>query len=51
MGFLDATGDLFLVDRVKELVIVSGFNVYPSEVEDVLREVAGVRRCRGDRGG
>lgn len=43
VGFLDATGDLFLVDRVKELVIVSGFNVYPSEVEDVIREVPGVR--------
>jgi long-chain acyl-CoA synthetase len=42
VGFLDASGDLFLVDRLKELVIVSGFNVYPSEVEDVLREVAGV---------
>jgi long-chain acyl-CoA synthetase len=42
VGFLDANGDLFLVDRVKELIIVSGFNVYPREVEDVLREVEGV---------
>ena len=42
VGFLDATGDLFLVDRLKELIIVSGFNVYPVEVEDVLSEVAGV---------
>jgi long-chain acyl-CoA synthetase len=42
VGFLDPDGDLFLVDRVKELVIVSGFNVYPTEVEDVLREVDGV---------
>jgi long-chain acyl-CoA synthetase len=42
IGFLDASGDLFLVDRVKELVIVSGFNVYPVEVEDVVREVPGV---------
>jgi long-chain acyl-CoA synthetase len=33
VGFLDASGDLFLVDRIKELVIVSGFNVYPIEVE------------------
>jgi long-chain acyl-CoA synthetase len=39
LGFLDADGDLFLVDRLKELVIVSGFNVYPSEVEDVLAEI------------
>jgi long-chain acyl-CoA synthetase len=42
VGFLDADGDLFLVDRLKELVIVSGFNVYPVEVEDVVREVDGV---------
>jgi long-chain acyl-CoA synthetase len=39
VGFLDETGDLFLVDRLKELVIVSGFNVYPVEVEEVIREV------------
>ena len=42
VGFLDEDGDLFLVDRVKELVIVSGFNVYPNEVEDVVTEVPGV---------
>ena len=40
------TGDLFLVDRLKELVIVSGFNVYPIEVEDV---IARGRRRRGGR--
>jgi long-chain acyl-CoA synthetase len=45
IGFLDGDGDLFLVDRLKELVIVSGFNVYPSEIEDVVCEVAGVREC------
>ncbi len=42
IGFLDVSGDLFLVDRLKELIIVSGFNVYPMEVEDVVLEVAGV---------
>ena len=42
VGFLDASGDLYLVDRVKELVIVSGFNVYPSEVEEVIRELPAV---------
>jgi long-chain acyl-CoA synthetase len=42
VGFLDDSGDLFLVDRIKDLVIVSGFNVYPVEVEDVIREVDGV---------
>ena len=45
IGFLDADGDLFLVDRLKELVLVSGFNVYPSEVEDVVSEVEGVGEC------
>ncbi|TYL54817.1 long-chain fatty acid--CoA ligase [Nocardioides sp. BGMRC 2183] len=43
VGFLDADGDLFLVDRVKDLIIVSGFNVYPFEVESVIAETPGVR--------
>ena len=34
----DDDGYLYLVDRAKDLVIVSGFNVYPAEVEDVLGE-------------
>lgn len=42
VGYLTDAGDLFLVDRLKELVIVSGFNVYPSEVEDVIVELAEV---------
>ncbi|MCX6398265.1 MAG: class I adenylate-forming enzyme family protein [Propionibacteriales bacterium] len=42
VGYLTEAGDLFLVDRLKELVIVSGFNVYPSEVEDVIAELAAV---------
>ncbi len=36
VAYLDADGDLHLVDRRQELVLVSGFNVYPREVEDVL---------------
>ncbi|WP_170286025.1 class I adenylate-forming enzyme family protein [Nocardioides rubriscoriae] len=42
VGYVDDQGDVFLVDRVKELVIVSGFNVYPVEVERVVAEVEGV---------
>lgn len=42
IGLLDEDGDLMIVDRIKELVIVSGFNVYPTEVEDVIAEVNGV---------
>ncbi|ADB35379.1 AMP-dependent synthetase and ligase [Kribbella flavida DSM 17836] len=45
VGYLDADGDLFLVDRLRELVIVSGFNVFPSEVEEVLVRAPGVREA------
>lgn len=45
IGLIDADGDLFLVDRLKELVVVSGFNVYPSEIEDVIAELGQVREC------
>ena len=38
-----ASGGLRLVDRAKDLIIVSGFNVYPVEVEDVLRSHPDVR--------
>src|SRR4029077_3003564 len=36
VAYLDDDGDLVLVDRRKELVIVNGFNVYPREVEDAI---------------
>lgn len=36
IAYADADGDLYLVDRVGDLIIVSGFNVYPHEVELVL---------------
>lgn len=35
MGYIDDKGFVFLVDRKKNLIIVSGFNVYPNEVEEV----------------
>ena len=38
----DGDGYLYLVDRAKDLIIVSGFNVYPAEVEEVLLEHPGV---------
>lgn len=44
IGLIDADGDLMIVDRLRELIIVSGFNVYPSEVEDVIAEVDGVNQ-------
>ncbi|MEX0297717.1 MAG: long-chain-fatty-acid--CoA ligase, partial [Kordiimonas sp.] len=33
---MDEDGYLYIVDRIKDMVIVSGFNVYPAEVEDAL---------------
>jgi long-chain acyl-CoA synthetase len=36
IAYADGDGDLFLVDRLGELILVSGFNVYPHEVELVL---------------
>jgi long-chain acyl-CoA synthetase len=42
VGFLDDGGDLFLVDRADEVVVVAGFRVYPHEVEAVIAGVPGV---------
>lgn len=42
MGMTDEDGYLYLVDRSKDLVIVSGFNVFPAEVEEVLAAHADV---------
>jgi long-chain acyl-CoA synthetase len=42
MAITDDDGYLYLVDRSKDLVIVSGFNVYPAEVEEVLTAHADV---------
>ena len=36
IGLLNADGSVKIVDRMKDMVLVSGFNVYPNEVEDVL---------------
>jgi len=42
VGVVGDEGDLFVVDRQKDLVIVSGFNVFPAEVEKVLSDMDGV---------
>jgi long-chain acyl-CoA synthetase len=42
VAVLDDDGDLHLVDRRRELILVSGFNVYPREVEDVISALEGV---------
>jgi len=45
IGYADEDGDLFLVDRLRELILVSGFNVYPREVEQVLENHPAVREA------
>ena len=45
IAIVDDDGYLYLVDRAKDLIIVSGFNVYPAEVEDVLLNHADVAEC------
>ena len=43
LGYLDADGALFVVGRLKEMIIRSGFNVYPAEVEAALHGFAAIR--------
>jgi long-chain acyl-CoA synthetase len=45
VGIFDDDGYLFLVDRSRDMIIVSGFNVYPKEVENVLRDHPAVADC------
>jgi long-chain acyl-CoA synthetase len=42
IGILDAQGFFKIVDRKKDMILVSGFNVYPNEVEDVVGSMPGV---------
>jgi long-chain acyl-CoA synthetase len=42
---MDDDGYFRIVDRKKDMVLVSGFNVYPNEVEDVVAGLAGVLEC------
>ncbi len=42
VGYIDEHGFVFLQDRKKDMILVSGFNVYPNEVEDVLVKHPGV---------
>ncbi len=45
IGVMDAEGYVRIVDRKKDMIIVSGFNVYPNEVEDVIASCPGVLEC------
>ena len=45
VGIIDEQGYVKIVDRKKDMVLVSGFNVYPNEVEDVVSQMPGVLEC------
>ena len=45
IGVMDARGYLRIVDRKKDMIIVSGFNVYPNEIEAIVSEHPGVLEC------
>ena len=45
IGIMDERGYFKIVDRKKDMVLVSGFNVYPNEVEEVVAEMPGVMEC------
>jgi len=45
IGIMDERGFFRIVDRKKDMILVSGFNVYPNEVEDVVANLPGVLEC------
>ena len=52
MAKMDEKGFFYIVDRKKDMILVSGFNVYPNEVEDVIAMMPGVLEVgRGRRAG
>ena len=45
IGMVDERGYFKVVDRKKDMILVSGFNVYPNEIEDVVAQIPGVLEC------
>lgn len=45
IGIVDERGYFKIVDRKKDMILVSGFNVYPNEVEDVVTQMDGILEC------
>jgi long-chain acyl-CoA synthetase len=45
IGVMDERGYFRIVDRKKDMILVSGFNVYPNEIEDVVAQCEGVLEC------
>ena len=45
IGVMDKRGFFKIVDRKKDMILVSGFNVFPTELEDVVSQMAGIMEC------
>jgi long-chain acyl-CoA synthetase len=45
IGTVDERGYFKIIDRKKDMILVSGFNVYPNEVEDVVTQMPGILEC------
>jgi long-chain acyl-CoA synthetase len=45
IGMVDERGAFRIVDRKKDMILVSGFNVYPNEIEDLVSSLPGVLEC------
>jgi long-chain acyl-CoA synthetase len=45
IGMVDERGYFRIVDRKKDMILVSGFNVYPNEIEDLISTLPGVLEC------
>src|SRR6202040_157990 len=45
IGIMDGNGHTRIVDRKKDMILVSGFNVYPNEIEGVVMMHSGVLEC------
>ncbi len=45
IGVVDERGYFRIVDRKKDMILVSGFNVYPNEIEDVVTQMEGILEC------
>jgi long-chain acyl-CoA synthetase len=45
VGYIDEDGYIFLVDRIKDLIIAGGFNIYPRNVEEAIYQHPAVLEC------
>lgn len=45
VAYIDEQGYIFIIDRIKDLIITNGYNVYPRHVEEAIHKFEGVEEC------